>query len=514
MRRKYFGQGAVLLVLILLLIPMVVYLSGSVGILWEDHFDREGSLSDRANAVDARGNLFFTPGGNRAFVVGRSETFEGGAAFAVRVYDVAGDGAGGPKVLWEDHFDKQGDLSDEAKDVAVSGDRVFAVGVTGGVGGAAFSVRAYNATGDGAGGPSVLWEDHFDREGGLIDEANAVAVGANGIFVVGQTEDAASERAFAVRTYDAAGDGAGGSSVLWEDHFNLTSFADPDVAKAVAVSDNRVFVVGTTGHWTGIAANGPIFSVRAYNASSGIPLWEDHFDREEGLHGDGANAVAVSGNRVFAVGYTGGAGGLAFAVRAYDAAGDGAEGPSVLWEDHFNREGVLQDYANAVAVSDNRVFVVGFSETAAGGPAFTVRAYDVAGDGAGGPSVLWEDHFDREQNLRDEAKAVAVSGDRVFVVGVTETASGGLAFSVRAYDAAGDGAGGPSVLWENHFDRLGNRRDSANAVAVLPGFFVDRIFVAGTTEAAAGDSFTVRAYNYAGSRFFIFRLARDIFLGR
>ena len=398
MRRKYFGQGAVLLVLILLLIPMVVYLSGSVGILWEDHFDREGSLSDRANAVDARGNLFFTPGGNRAFVVGRSETFEGGAAFAVRVYDVAGDGAGGPKVLWEDHFDKQGDLSDEAKDVAVSGDRVFAVGVTGGVGGAAFSVRAYNATGDGAGGPSVLWEDHFDREGGLIDEANAVAVGANGIFVVGQTEDAASERAFAVRTYDAAG--------------------------------------------------------------------------------------------------------------------DGAEGPSVLWEDHFNREGVLQDYANAVAVSDNRVFVVGFSETAAGGPAFTVRAYDVAGDGAGGPSVLWEDHFDREQNLRDEAKAVAVSGDRVFVVGVTETASGGLAFSVRAYDAAGDGAGGPSVLWENHFDRLGNRRDSANAVAVLPGFFVDRIFVAGTTEAAAGDSFTVRAYNYAGSRFFIFRLARDIFLGR
>jgi hypothetical protein len=50
-------------------------------------------------------------------------------------------------------------------------------------------------------------------------------------------------------------------------------------------------------------------------------------------------------------------------------------------------------------------------------------------------SLLWGDYYDREGALIDEAYAIAVQGNRVFVAGTTQTAVGGLAFTVRAYSA-------------------------------------------------------------------------------
>jgi hypothetical protein len=49
--------------------------------------------------------------------------------------------------------------------------------------------------------------------------------------------------------------------------------------------------------------------------------------------------------------------------------------------------------------------------------------------------VTWEEHYDRELDGSDEARAIAVSGNRVFVAGTTETAEGYRAFTVRAYSA-------------------------------------------------------------------------------
>jgi len=96
------------------------------------------------------------------------------------------------------------------------------------------------------------------------------------------------------------------------------------------------------------------------------------YDREGAMH-DVANAIAVQGNRVFVAGRTGtSAGGDAFTVRTYSAI-DG----SILWEDMYDREGAMHDVANAIAVKGNRVFVAGSTGTSAGGDAFTVRTYSV-----------------------------------------------------------------------------------------------------------------------------------------
>jgi predicted aminopeptidase len=50
---------------------------------------------------------------------------------------------------------------------------------------------------------------------------------------------------------------------------------------------------------------------------------------------------------------------------------------SLLWEDYYDREGVARDVANAIAVQGNSVFVAGVTDTGSGGGAFTVRAYSV-----------------------------------------------------------------------------------------------------------------------------------------
>ncbi len=381
-----------------------------------------------------------------------------------------------PVFGWEDFYDRDGNKNDYAHAVAVSpdGTRVFAVGQTQTAeGGGAFTVRAYNASSG-----TVLWTRHYDREGNKYDYAYAVAVSPDGtkVFAAGSTETSAGGDAFTVRAYNASN-----GAVLWTQHYNREGNMD-DYAHAVAVSPDgtRVFAVGQTQ----TAEGGGAFTVRAYNASNGTVLWTQHYNREGTLY-DRAMAVAVSpdGSRVFAAGFTQTtAGGDAFTVRAY-----GASNGTLLWGRHYDREGNKNDVAEAVAVSPDgsRVFAAGYTQTTAGGDAFTVRAY-----GASNGAVLWTQHYDRQGSLGDEAKAVAVSpdGSRVFAAGYTQTTAGGNAFTVRAYDAS-NGA----VLWTQHYDREGNLHDGAMAVAVSPDG--SRVFAAGYTKTTAGgNAFTVRAY--------------------
>ncbi len=268
----------------------------------------------------------------------------------------------------------------------------------------------------------------------------------------------------------------------WEDFHDWEGSLD-DGAEAVAVSPDgsRVFAAGVTA----TTAGGGAFTVRAYNASNGTPLWTQNYDKE-GNKDDRAWAVAVSpdGSRVFAAGTTATtAGDRDFTVEAYDPSnGD------VLWTQNYDREGTLSDRAFAVAVSPDgsRVFAAGVTETAAGGNAFTVRAYN-----ASNGTPLWTKHYNREGTGSDQAYAVAVSpdGNRVFAVGDTTTYAGGSAFTVRAYNASNG-----TVLWTRNYDRKGTLSDGASAVAVSPDGSM--VFAAGTTATTAGDrDFTVRAYD-------------------
>jgi TolB-like protein len=316
----------------------------------------------------------------------------------------------------------------------------------------------------------VRWSDSFDREGAGWDWALSVAVKDNRLFTAGMTETASGGSVFSIRAYNA-----NGGQLLWENHYDREE-ALGDGAGDVAVEDGRVFVAG----WSQTSAGGYSFSVRAYDAIGGRLLWENHFDREGELE-DWANKIVVKGNKVFAVGATETeAGGFALTVRAYDACTG-----RLLWQNYYDREGAGWDVAYAVTVEGDKVFVGGTTETTEGGFAFTVRVYD-----ARNGSLLWQDNYDREGNLSDWVTSMVTSGDRLFVAGATETTEGGLAMTVRAYNARNG-----QLLWDDNYDREGTGWDGAFNVAVHG----DNVFAVGATETEAGGSgYTVRAYRDRG----------------
>ncbi len=440
------------LLVLLLLIPLFlcqVSIAASGDLLWSNYYDREGSLSDWANAVAVNKKT--------AVVVGATETTPGGKAFSVRAYEIK-TGA----LLWSDYFNREGDLSDEAKAVALSKKIAFVAGVTEtAAAGKAFSIRAYDiATG------ALLWQNYYDREGTLEDVANAVAVSGKQVVVVGVTETTPGGKAFSVRTFNEA-DGV----LLWESYLNREGNLW-DEAKAVAAGSATAFVVGLTENTAGgLALLGTIFNITNGTLVDAIAY------NSEGTLSDWANAVVLAKDIAYVVGATETTqGGKAFTGGAYDAStGEPIGG------DFYDREGSLWDEAKAVAVKKTSSFAVGVTETTLGGKAFTVKAHNAAD-----ASPLWEDFYDREGTLSDWANGVALAKKAVVAAGVTETAARGKAFSVRAYSTNGD------LLWQDYYDREpANKEDMANAVASTKKIVV----VVGVTETSAGGkAFSVRAY--------------------
>ena len=306
-------------------------------LLWEDQFDRAGG-GDQAVAVAVDRNSVFTAG------VGGTP---GNWDFLVRAYN-----AKTGSLRWEDEFDEAGG-TDSASAIILKGNRVFAAGgVTNAAGNTDILVRAYNAeTG------ALLWEDQYDKAGGS-DRTLDITVMGNRVFLAGRVTNAAGNNDYLVRAYNSES-----GALLWEDQ--LDKAGGSDVAIGVTVKGNRVFVAGLGTN----SAGNEDFLVRAYNAKTGALLWEDQFDKA-GLD-EVAGSIVARGNRVF-VGGSGirdaAVGDLDFVLRAYDAATG-----VLLWEDQPD-QGEADTTLADMAIQGNRLFVA--IQTTNGSLDWLVRAYD------------------------------------------------------------------------------------------------------------------------------------------
>jgi glucose dehydrogenase len=230
-----------------------------------------------------------------------------------------------------------------------------------------------------------------------------------------------------VRAYDASS-----GDVLWEDHVPVGIGGQ---ANSVGVEGNRVIVAGTViTPTTTPPFRNTDWRIRTYDARTGALLWEDVVDKGGWLFPEGAHAVAVLGNRAFVAG-SGGTGctlfvtpqpNCDFIVRAYEL-----QSGRLLWEDQLNRGDI--DQAISVTANDGRAFVVG-----QGGNGcnlqnkcdILIRVYK-----ANSGQVIWEDQVD-SIGTEDAAVSVAVAGGKVFVGGYfLEPDEVHVDLLVRAYDA-------------------------------------------------------------------------------
>jgi hypothetical protein len=198
------------------------------------------------------------------------------------------------------------------------------------------------------------WVRRFNGRGSDADFATSVGVSPDGstVFVTGHSSGS-GVRAYTTVAYDAAS-----GSQLWATRYEGAGFAYVDPDLAVSSDGSAVFL-------SGIGGSTPTWKTRdyatvAYDASTGVQLWERRYDGGDGPDFPSALGVSPDGSAVYVTGRSDGRWNPDYATVAYDAV-TGA----TLWVRRF--DGAVDrygdDYGRALAVSPDgsAVFVTGDS---------------------------------------------------------------------------------------------------------------------------------------------------------
>jgi hypothetical protein len=274
--------------------------------------------------------------------------------------------------------------------------------------------------------------------GSRADMGKGIAVNGGNVYITGIFNSAPatfgslsltsignSYDAFIVKLTDAGAS----SSFTWAQQAGGSSL---DEAAAIAVSGNKVYV---TGWYNQVAIFG---GTTLYNASTAAFVtkltdagpsssfeWVKSSDANAGVQsGVQANALVVNGNDIYIAGYHAAAvrfgnitltGGIDVFVAKLTDVGSDAD---FIWA--LSSGGSSGSRGTALAVSGNNVYVAGTSSASAtfGNTTLTNNNMFVAklADAGSSASFTWAQGAGGDRN--DFAKAVAVSGSRVYMSGV------------------------------------------------------------------------------------------------
>jgi hypothetical protein len=397
---------------------------------WTAEFDLS-CLRDEDVAVAIAGNIVITAG------YGLVST-DGDTWWIVSAFDLS-SGA----LLWRDVF---GDpLNDYFPwQIAVSGGRAF---VTGLGGPACRDALFYQFASTFSGFPCdqvtrayelrtgrVIWTIRHDGNGG-VDGTTTVAALADMVYVggfIGGTQFVPSAPLCAntqptVRAYDAAS-----GLLVWEDVIE-DPLGDGFVVKIVARGRQVVAAIFNNEDWL----------VRAYDAQSGVVSWSRTYSKlghpPFGVW-DGAVHVAVDEQVVLVGGYGSSTEDFSsrdFTVNAYDA-----ESGRLLWSDVFGSSTGADEANGGVILANDQAFAFGFTRGADDLPHWVVRAY-----GARTGKLRWQDRVDRESGPTGISIGLAEGGGILAAAGhafgsrppgTPFPESEGLDLLVRAYDVGAD----------------------------------------------------------------------------
>jgi outer membrane protein assembly factor BamB len=225
-----------------------------------------------------------------------------------------------------------------------------------------------------------------------------------------------------------------------------------------------VFVTGGAVAWQN---RNFYYDTIAYDARTGVQLWEATYDPSPGNDIASSIEVTPDGSRVFVTGIAAGDATDGDAVTlSYDAATGTQQ-----WLSRYNSPANLIDLATAMAVSPDgaKVFVTGSSENPRHADDTLTIAYDApTGD------QLWASRYDSPSRGDDIAVAMDVSpdGSSVFIVGNASDAVHGQSYLTVAYDADVG-----TQVWVSRYKSSQVGADVAKDVGVSPDGA--RVFVTG-----------------------------------
>lgn len=409
---------------------------------WEARLDHaKGEDEGIAIAVSPDGETAYTAGGRHG---------EGAAYLdfdALLLARSVGDGA----LLWQQTFASPLDGADRFFDVAVdaAGGRVYAAGQVQDGSTNRWHHDVLVAAVDALTGEHV-WVAQFDE--GMTEMARAVAVSPDGATVYAAGSISSSwthSRAFVMALDAATGE------LAWRDIFDV-GYGGYNYANALDVSDDgeRVVIAGTV---TGLTSQD--YVTAAYDAATGELAWRERYNGA-GQQRDGAHALAIDGDRVFVTGSSVGTSDTwgDITTVGYDLATG-----ELAWQARHNGPGNHYDGADAIAVSQGRVFVAGVAR----GAGQLIQPVTLAYDAASGAS-LWTAVYQPflAGPVTGGLSALAVNEEtaRVYAVGQQRGRDGSPDPIVAAYSVASG-----QLEWFGKYEGDGGTYESAEDVAIAPG---------------------------------------------
>ncbi len=349
--------------------------------------------------------------------------------FATIKYGTSGE------TLWVRRFDGAAKGDDQARGIAVSGDRVA---VTGGVAGPdlytdLFTI-VYSTDGD------SLWTASYDGPASGNDHGLAVAFGDSGdVYVTGYSSDTLNGWDYTTAKYSASG------VQQWVSRLS-TEYEDYAVAIAVD-QDGDCYVTGNSGS--------PYFLTWDYvtvrYSTAGAERWARRYEGPA-FEDDEARAVAIDpeGNVYVTGGSRDSATGPDFTTIKYNPAGD------TVWLRRYDGPAGGTDEANDLALdASGNVYVTGLSQDTATDYDFATVKYNT--DGA----LQWVARYDGPAHGYDEARALTVDDQGgIFVTG-TSTGDGTRGdFATLKYSQSG------TQVWVQRYDGPAGRLDEPVALAL------------------------------------------------
>jgi uncharacterized delta-60 repeat protein len=428
-----------LIFLVVLVFIGVPVFAQSVDTAWVARYNGTGNASDNARAIatDDSGYIYVT-----------GESWDGTTAldYVTVKYKPNGD------TVWVRRYNGPTNGDDYATAIAV--DNSFYIYVSGrspsSVTNSDYATIKYNSNGD------TAWVKRYNGPGNSTDGALDLAVdGLGNVCVTGYSLGSGTSIDYATIKYLPNGD------TTWVRRYNGPGNSG-DVAVAIGVDDSgNVYVTGysysgTSNDYATIKylPNGDTAWVRRYN---GLGNSEDY-----------ASALVVDGSgNVYVTGYSYSGTSDDYATIKYLPNGDTA------WVRRYNGPENGPDYATAIAVDDSgNIYVTGSSNLGEDlGDCVTIKYYPT-GDTA------WVRRYDGPGNSSDYARAMAVDGSgNVYVTGYSYDDSTNEDYVTVKYDAHGN------EFWVKRYNGPGNNVDEANAIA-LDG---EVVYVTGESDGSGTD---------------------------
>jgi DNA-binding beta-propeller fold protein YncE len=322
-------------------------------------------------------------------------------------------------------------------------------------------------------------------EGG--DNANALALGPGfALYVTGFTDLAS----FATIRYDGVTGMPGwitrlGGSGMSAPYMNAAAIAAAPVG-------NRVFV---TGFKEG-DLSGPFgYATLAYDASSGVLLWQRYFTGPANDNRATGIAVSPDGSTVFVTGWSTNRSGDADLLTIAYSASTGNQ----LWHRRWAGGGPGSRPVSILASPDgSSIYVTGRQGRAGDGWDYLTIAY-----GASDGKPLWVQRFDDAAHGNDfpVAETLSRDGSRLYVTGTSLRPDGTGQHSdaaTLAYDARLG-----TRLWIRRYPGPGGDGATAGAIGVTPDG--SRIFITGTSGPEPASDFATVAYTPSGAQAWVRR---------